>query len=630
MLFFAWIADHTTEFDIAAHVREDMQVLAFSLKDEPGTVPTFRIEIPNPGITNLLTQPERYLIVSEGDLADPYIGRPTIAKEVCRGRVVGVPSELASDTVWLDFICAPPDEEDALKEWIDGYRRGEEEGYEPDLDPAAREDLDYYDPLFVGQSGKDDIETALGARPYQWYWDRRTLVPGITHILRHAEETIVSIDLDSHEGSWRMRLVDPPAAVSMMRVVASWTQEAKGVQSGLATEVTFDTYTWSDFLGQCPQPGAAIGENTGWTFHEFTAQDLGAPLLPDDIYIAFSGGKYPAGSVLSFMPHTIKVSYRAAYDFQQQREEVLDISMPSPLRPIIGDDRTEIVETIDLNQLTVDVNSQPWEAEDPETLEPRTYSVGDIVTNAGKTYQCLVSHTATATFRPFENGSQLWLLVERRAALKDRTMPRFFDSIRGKRALRHAVLRLAKKVMLRSRCLELTCDVGWEIASALDCGQSARVMHRHLPAGGVTGKIIGIELEHNGSGTRVGRIRVGLVPGEGVKLGAPALGQEQTGWEDYGKVLYKVSAEPVRAPINAAGLSIKSPSVFEVANAASQQRTAMFGAPDPEGVLARTPTTLTIGYTPLNEEDLISRKITVLCEPVDVPAGIVLPKPAAA
>jgi hypothetical protein len=43
----------------------------------------------------------------------------------------------------------------------------------------------------------------------------------------------------------------------------------------------------------------------------------------------------------------------------------------------------------------------------------------------------------------------------------------------------------------------------------------------------------------------------------------------------------------------------------------------MYGISDPEFKLSLVPTLMTIGYAPIREEDLISRRITVKCKPVD-------------
>ena len=119
------------------------------------------------------------------------------------------------------------------------------------------------------------------------------------------------------------------------------------------------------------------------------------------------------------------------------------------------------------------------------------------------------------------------------------------------------MLRLARKVALRSRCLEVTCEIGWYLARFLTPATSVRLEHRDLPGGEQYGKVLSVELELDGKGKRIGRIRVGVMPGFNARLGAPAADQDEAGNGAFSKVVYKVNAPAPRDPVNAYTMGAK-------------------------------------------------------------------------
>lgn len=51
----------------------------------------------------------------------------------------------------------------------------------------------------------------------------------------------------------------------------------------------------------------------------------------------------------------------ALHDYSQQREEVVDLFLPLGLQPVVGDDRRESVETVQISGLTTDETTPEWE-----------------------------------------------------------------------------------------------------------------------------------------------------------------------------------------------------------------------------------------------------------------------------
>lgn len=603
MLYFAWISDPMTTFDPLTHAREDLQVFRLRIHEQAGLVPVVECDIRNPGIAGLLTRTERYALISEqsADDIEPVL--------LARGRLVGVPTELASDPVTIELQCVPENEDDVLRAAADAIRVGEVE-FDPD---SPDENAESYDPLYVGQDGDEDPSTALDGRLEEWRWDRRTLA-----LSRSSMITGPLIDIGSNalDGSVSAKLLDPPKSKMRLRVVASWTQEAKGVQTlpidGGNIEV--DTYTYDDLISRFPQPGTPIGADTGWMLAEAEIKDLGGTVSFE--FDQQTPSKYPPGALLVMKSHTLQVNLRASYDYRQQREEILDIVMPSGCQDVLGDDKTEFVEVINLNNLSVDIYTDEWTYEDPDTLEIKQYAIGDTVTAYGRTWICVHAHAATEAFQPYLDEVQLWDRTTSQAAMRDLRSPRLFDTNRGRRAVRHAIRRLRRKLVQRARALEVSFECAWGLAREMTTDHRVRIEYRQLPGGEATGKVREIELTADDRGRRIARVVIGVLLGTGA-VQSPTVGSESTDG-----VVYTMSGKEPRIPVDAYSLADKAPSVFELINNAASQTTAMLVAADLEATLASMPTVATIGFEPLREEDLLPRRLSVVCQPPMIPAGI--------
>jgi hypothetical protein len=603
MLYFAWISDPLAPFDPVAHAREDLQVFRLRIHEQTGMIPIVECDIRNPGIAGLLTRTERYALISEMADGDD---EPVL---LARGRLVGVPTELASDPVTIELQCVPENEDDVLRAAADAIRVGEV-AYDPD---SPDSDAEAYDPLFVGQDGDEDPQTALDGRLEEWRWDRRNLALSRSSMISGP---LVDIGSNALDGSVSAKLLDPPKSKMRLRVIASWTQEAKGVQTypidGGNSQI--DTYTYDDLISRFPQPGTPIGADTGWTLAEASIKDLGGTVSFE--FDQSTPSKYPAGALLVMKSHTLQVNLRAAYDYRQQREEILDIVMLSGCQDVLGDDKTESVEVINLNNLSVDIYTDEWTYEDPDTLKIKTYAVGDTVTAYGRTWVCVHAHGATEAFQPYKDEIQLWQRTTSQAAMKDLRNPRFFDSNRGRRAARHAIRRLRRKLVQRARALEISFELAWPLARLLTTDHQVRIEYRHLPGGESTGKVREIELTADDRGRRIARVVIGVL------LGSGAVPTQPVGSESTDGVVYTMSGKAPRVPVDAYSLADKAPTVFELVNNAASQTTAMLVSADPEATLASMPTVATIGFEPLREEDLLPRRLSVVCQPPEIPAGI--------
>ncbi|MDX1216318.1 hypothetical protein GOL99_12310 [Sinorhizobium medicae] len=572
--------------------------------------PSFRVVIKNPGVAGWMPTALRYADLWEKRDIDPA---PVL---LARGRLVPLPTGMAGSTIELTFRCLPPSSDDILTSAADALRIGEDFDYDPEADSADRLDAEYYDPICFGQGASDDPENVLVARPEVWRWDRATLALGRTHLV--DSDVLHDVGYQGIGEPPSLSVAHPPKPISRLRIVASWTQTAKGRQT-VSEPDSIQTYTADDFLSSFPQPGTPIGSNTGWTLAEAEVESV-VNNIPT--WINISGSKFgsASGGQVRLQPKAIHFRLTAAYDYSQQREEVLDIVMPSGLQELPDeDDQSEVMETITLGPLNIDSSTPEWLYEDPDTLEVMHYVVADEVLAAGKAWTCATEHDATETFRvrDYDDGPALWVQREKRAPMRDSRNSRFLDLNRGVRAVRHGILRLYRAVLERSQCAETTFEVPWLIGRGITCEDSCRIAHRRLPGGELTGKVTGVELLIEEGGRRAARITLASVPGTGVAAPTPGPDQQQAG-----DIVYSTSYRAPQVPVNAFALATLPPRVYSFENAWSAQHAAALGSDDPVGTIGTMPTRLRIAFTPLREEDLLTRRMSVSCLPPALPKQI--------
>lgn len=581
--------------------------------------PIFRVVIKNPGVAGWMPAANRYAILWEQRKANPVkeIEGDPAPVLLARGRMVPMPTGTSDKEMELTFRCLPPNSDGILTAAADALRAGEDIDYDPDAPIEERILSEYYDPLFYGADASDDPESALMARPEVWRWDRTTLALGRTHLIE--SDILHDIGYGGLQSSPpSLSVGNPPKPISKLRLVASWTQTAKGRQT-VSEPDAVSTYTWDDFISSFPQPGTAIGSETGWTLAEAKIENI-VDNIPD--WLTISGAKFGAasGGQVQLLSKNVVFRLTAAYDYTQQREEILDISLPNGLQEFPeDDDEKETPETITLGALNIDGSTPEWLYEDPDTFEIMHYVVGDEVLAAGKAWTCVFEHDATDEFRirDYDDGPVLWERREKRAPMRDARSSRFLDSNRGIRAVRHGILRLNRVVLERSQCAEVTFEVPWMVGRSITCNDSARIAHRRLPGGEMTGKVISVDLIIAKRGRRSAKVTLAAVPGNGLIAPVPGPTDQQTG-----DIVYSTSYRGVREPVNAFALASQPPRVYSIENDWSVQHAAAVASGDPVGTIGTLPTRIRLAFTPLREEDLLTRRMSVTCVAPALPKQI--------
>lgn len=614
MIYLAWLTAWNMPFDPAVHATEAYEAFSGTVVDrEDGEVitPYFSVVIRNPGIAGIAGQPERYAVLSEKAEGD------TVPVELARGRLTALPTNLGAKDCTLEFLCVPPAEDDVLRAAADALRVGEVD-YDPDAPLAEREAAEMYDPLYFDADASEDPATVLLARRQLWRWDRKTLVPSLVHLTNGVVEHQVHNIL---EGSLSLKVTTPPKSITKLRVVASWTQYAKDAQ--VSNHIgSFNTFSYEDILSAIPKPGDSIGADTGWYFDSFEVTSVSNVAT---FKVKANSPEYgdAKGGYLELRPKLISYSWRAAYEYQQAREEIIDIAMPAAIQPVLGDNKTETVEVLTLGQLNLDLTTPEWEFEDPDTFEVIHYNVGDRRQANGRCYVCATEHDAQDPFMTVDQNDDqivLWELTTKNSAIRDMRTARFSELTRGVRTIRYAIRRLDRQVCIRSRAAEISFEVPWATAKAMTTADTVRVAHRIIPGGEAVGKITSIELRIDGN-SRVGRVTILAPIGDGSAIPVPSVGQQSAG-----DVVYSVSYGRVNEPVNALALGGLAPYVDNIINDADDQKAAAnlasFADLDPMAAVNSLPTQYHIGFPTLREEDLLRRRVSVTCLPTHIPKGI--------
>lgn len=610
MLYLSWLTAWNTPFNPSVHAREDEFCIRGSIyEQEEGDiiVSGFEVEIPNPGIGLIgLGRAERYAVISEKLASD------NMPVELARGRVIAVPSELGQQTLTLRFQCLPPDEDLILKTAANALRTGEEDGYDPDGPIPARQKFETYDGLFHPRDARDDPMSALAGRPEFWRWDRKTLA--IERVSMIEGDVVHQVNQFGFEDTLSVSLRNPPRSATRMRLVASWTQEAKGVQTFPVISEPIDTYSWQDLVQSLPQPGTPVGENTGWHVAESEITYVTPHGILDEFDVesekyTLSDPDILAAKVM-LQPATVGVQVRLGYDFQQQREDHLIVYMPVAQQEILGDDKVETVDVINLAALNLDPNTPIWEMYDEFSGHEKYYWEGDEVIYNGRKWRAKESHYA-ATFFDYSK----WTSIARKGAITP-TAARYFDTNRGVRSVRYAIRMLQRRVLVRARCLEISFQAPWELARTMTCRDACRVENRKI--GEVTAKISSVKLVADG-GKRYAEITVLACLGDGSE---PPVSDDQYD-EETGDVTYWMSYPTPSTPTVSGQLPGRVHTV-DIINPYADQRTAALYEDDPVDVIERMPTRIELDVRPILEEDLLTRQLAVTCSPVWLPQNAVI------
>lgn len=615
MKWLAPLSAWNTLFDPVTHCKNQFEVFDFvSREAEEGDVIryTFEATVKNIHMTSLVGLNQQYFVYSERAEDD------VAPRQVCRGRVNLVPIELGDVTARLEFVALPPREDLVLRAAANALRVGEI-AYDADAAPEERFEADRYDPVFFDLDAVLDPTTAILARNEFWRFDPISLLPELVSITDGRTEHAVPSGLRS--GGVSLQINNPPKPVTRLRVSAQFAQRNRARQD-FNRITTIRSFTFDDLLAAMPKAGDPIGSDTGWSFDTVEVTDVTPSATTLRVQANSSNFGDAAGSHLRLRAREITVNWRPFHDYEQAREEIVDIEMPVALERPVADELVETVEVLQLGDINADHTTPLWAYEDPETLIRRHYLAGDAVQYNGRRFVCLVEHDATPRFATYWGipKEQYWSRsFAKTAPQADRRIATYFGTRRGKRSMRYAINRLRRIVTLRARCAVLTFSIPYLDARAMSCADTIRI---EVPrVGEVVGKIISIQRTLDNRGQRLAEIQIAATNGDGTL--PPEAGEDQ---EQTGDLAYATTYGRLYEPVDAVGLDTIGPYVDLVENDATAQeaiaRDAESAGLDPIAAIGANPTRWTIAYPSLREEDIVSRRITVRTEALRLPKQI--------
>jgi hypothetical protein len=559
-VYFAWIATQDEPFNAATHLVRDLNPLSLTFSEAEGEFARVELEVENPGLTALLTNSNRWALISLdlGAGAFPWF----------RGRLKGLPGELGLSTVTLELVAEPDDLADTYETLLPDAL--------PFVDPLFGDDLDADPTSRLEATGQyvhvraSDLDVAL--------------VPAEAGTITHPTPLIPLADGVS------LTYGDPPVKDAKIRLVAEWTQTRRGSvdisgPGGLGgiddNSFNSQTYTPDTLVSSLPGPGGGVGDASGWTVKRAEVSTSF-----EDVTVSAAGTEFPARRATVILDE-----YVVSYDYRQPRREFCDVTASIELAPVaLTGAVSETLEEVTLGQISLDSTTPGWE---PATA----YSVGDFVFWNNRRYQCLVAHTSGSTFAVTVSGTTRWQIVTTDSSpLADSRRFAWFNTTRGRRTIENAAMRLGAFLRFRARCLTLKFDLPLSDGFGLSCRHTVNVAWNKLPGGSATGKVI--EVSHSvRDGSGMTSVTLGISVGTGTAP-TPGAGYTAVPEDTRYSLRHQQLSTPYRpVDVDQLGTDFYAVTDKRLQNGRFVQESAMassydadLNAVDPQRALEQTPT----------------------------------------
>lgn len=499
--YFAWVNPADNVWN-PAFAREDEEVFAFEISHTEGDFPTLTIEIKNPRRGYLAPDAYQWAWLAwDRNEQDPENPDPSIEPDIVPlffGRIVGMPEDLANETVQLTFLARPLDFQDQKIIVANGLKQAP-----------------YWDPIWFNPDSRDDPDNVLESRPQLWHIDRVSLAVTVSHIL-NGEDGLLTLGEDDifydsvtvSYGSAPLRRVDVVASVS-------WPQQAKGVVSftpilNYGAPNGIATFTPHGLIDNWPKVGTNVGGGwsvaaasvraawgiapvvwgySSWGLNGIPSDDIIPVIVPEWMDVqTILNTTFPA-HVLNVTRAYLFGQLTLAYDVTRNYSEQLAFSLQADVQSVISDPGEEDVELLTFSS-----------AELTSPIDPA---------------------------RDESSGPEM--------PIRDLRSPTFFSTDRGEESIQYLIALARARLLLRSRCVEIGVECSFEkgVDMNLSLRKSLYFEDYRLPGGNAAGKIIEYKLAMNGDdGTRSCAITIGATVGRGNTV-APDPGEPTYCDDDY-------------------------------------------------------------------------------------------------
>jgi len=469
--YLAWVDDDAVAFDPAVHNVQDTELLGFTFSQREGEFATLRLLTRNPisGLSNWalgLLGPgrKRWAWFSWGlNGAAP--------SPLALLRLVGVPTDVFLATVTLDFSARPSDFNEQKAALNDALRV-----------------LPYWDPVFIDEQKRENMDIILDTYAGVWYVDPVTHEISLSDLLL-GEDGAQVFQINEHAADGlQLTIGDPPLSSVTVDAEIAWTQRAVG---SISMGFTSSSYTLK--ADAFPKVGASMGD--GWKI-------LGAAVSADQ----------------AFETKTVQTDYTLNIDWWDGQKTTSNIKKSHdsvvgpglPLPPIITDSQQDATyskpDSSGHIELTSWSQSQTWSTGlIPRYVVSAGYTVGY---DAKRPFTEHVTFVLTADVQPLAtlpgddetmridglNTADLSEPIDGVPPIGDPRRRSYMTQARGEDSLQYLILLARAQLRKRARAVEISFAPFLTRLEDLKLNRSAQVFDWRIPGGNAIGKIISFSL----------------------------------------------------------------------------------------------------------------------------------------
>lgn len=582
-IYFAAV-DTGDVYNPAIHSVEDEDVfgLAISQVEFQFAIAEVKIKNPSEGLLSPTRKQRVFLSIDNG-------GSP---KLIFSGEIVGIPSEIATNLVTIQYIGQPSDWEVVQQTLFDSLK----------VSP-------FFNPLFAPESRRNSGAEILAARNDSLNWDRRTNTVTLTNILEGSQ--LIDLAGDYRADSLRINVGDPPVRIVNINIEAQWEQVGIGeVDVGTAITAEFTNTITTPQLNTLTPLAFEDGWNgvtipAGYTIKETKLTPVADAfgLVQGDLRSAFTtvdGADFPTAANnqppqrVTSVPRVWYIgSMKLQAVYQQKRREVISAIYNMPTQDFAL--KSNLFEDLNIRI------QNPTAAQQGSILDRKAASffwdiAGDVLTADGRD------------------------------------------------VIEHALLRANAITTKASRIVEVQFDAGLIEMIDVTLDHSIRLVDARFPGGSFRGKVIGYTFNWDGdTGQNNAQITLGGVIGTGAdSVGTGAPSETQIGTRVYDNefgaatmtsaIFYDVPVFPViDEPIDVVQMEASDSFLIDgvtVTDDGESQNTGFeatsiiapfFGDGRPDTFLQNNRTKIEVDLKSMNPEAELFAQIDVTVEDVTVP-----------
>lgn len=479
-IYFAYV-DPTDDVFSAGHVREDAEIFSIDFEHTEGNFPTVSIVMRNPKVGLLSAGRKQWAWLSWDSVGN---GLFADCVPIIFGQIVGIPSDLHSETITVQYLAKPTD-----------Y------GVQQAAVGESLKVLPYYDPVWL-QDSLSDPDTVLEGYSALWHVDRLTHDVTVSDIISGEDGFITVEETDHFYPDMSVSFSQVPLLSVQIEATVSWAQTGSGVlditdelvaafkDAGSPLSSPYvASLTGDGLLSSWPTPQTSMGG--GWTVAAPTAA-FTAPLAPKSVVLTYSAQSQfadpvstdpsvqgVAGAMVMYSAvypiGQLGINFTAEYDANRNKSEIVTATMLADVQEVFTAQVSSGQDSIDVLQLS-----------------------SNFVDKA--------------------------IDIDGGIPIGDPGLPTYFKTDRGQLSLQYVFLVARARLLSRARCCEISIKTEFDLVALADlsCRMNVVLNDGRLPGGTAQGKVIAYALHADASGGRYGTITIACTIGNGGAVSASA------------------------------------------------------------------------------------------------------------